>query len=66
MAGDNLGVLAGKRMGKQPASVPTEPVIAPQRIPVADDNQQLVSGQWMRRRASQLSAFSTSDCPLIH
>jgi hypothetical protein len=38
MTGDNLGVLAGKRLGKQPASVPTEPVIAPQRIPVADDN----------------------------
>jgi hypothetical protein len=37
MAGDSLDVLSGKRLGKQVAGVPAEPVVAPHRIPVADD-----------------------------
>ena len=37
MAGDNRGVLAGERLGKQAAGMPTEPVIASQRIAVTDD-----------------------------
>ena len=37
MAGDNLGVVAGERLGKQTAGVPAKPVITPQGIAVADD-----------------------------
>jgi hypothetical protein len=44
VAGDNLGVMAGERLGKQAASVPAEPVIAPQGVPVADDKS---SGYWI-------------------
>jgi hypothetical protein len=39
MAGDNLGVLASEFPGKQAAGVPAEPVITPQRIPIADDER---------------------------
>jgi hypothetical protein len=39
MAGDNLSVLASELPGNQAAGVPAEPVVTPQRIPVADDER---------------------------
>ena len=51
MAGDNLGVLAGERLGKQTAGMPAEPVVTPQRIAVADDER---FASWPAAFSSQL------------